>query len=715
MKQMLCSLSIIFLLSLSGCIAKPEKQKVEDFNNLTNAHIDLKQDGSVQLVKEYTKKDENGSTTTAITEEKILKREKPYERVPLFDRAYKKQLSIKGKRKQTISVKGEKVKVSVEAIPLHEFVDLMLGSVLKLNYTVSNDVKKMNTPITLNMQNPQKANIVYEVVKKILSLNGVVIKMQNGVLFVQKSSDGKITDTNFGDIYVGYGRSLPRSIDDDKMVYLFVPYNYISPGNTVNLLRQMGIKKLQFYYILKNIQMMKGKASQVRKALELIELIDRPYLNGKIPYLISFENTDVIKFMSQMKEIFRLNGVNVTTNPSQGGITMTAIKDLNMLYVITPKKAWLDMLLYWKNKLDIITDTTEEPRLYIYHVRNRKADELASAIKEVLGLSQKQSKTVSKKKRDTVKQKTKTVAVKNSSGNLLIKQADYTPTVTADLDTNILMLKLTPKHYRILLPFIEELDVLPLQTLVEVTVADVELTDSFSLGFEYAITNDGKNLPKTLLNITGGGSGLGIVFNGNTLDATINAYAEKKLLDIVSRPKILILNNATGSINVGKQVPIVSSEVSATDISTTQPTINRNISYRNTGITLGLTPTINSQGVLTMKIAITLSEAQLNDTSGIDSPLIVNRTLNTIAVIKSGDAILLGGLISQNKSKTKGGIPLLKDIPWIGNIFASNSIKTAKTELIMIIRPVIIRTPQQLSSETYKYKHILKEINFDQL
>ena len=57
MKQMLCSLSIIFLLSLSGCIAKPEKQKVEDFNNLTNAHIDLKQDGSVQLVKEYTKKE----------------------------------------------------------------------------------------------------------------------------------------------------------------------------------------------------------------------------------------------------------------------------------------------------------------------------------------------------------------------------------------------------------------------------------------------------------------------------------------------------------------------------------------------------------------------------------------------------------------------------------------------------------------------------------
>jgi general secretion pathway protein D len=288
----------------------------------------------------------------------------------------------------------------------------------------------------------------------------------------------------------------------------------------------------------------------------------------------------------------------------------------------------------------------------------------------------------------------------------------YTPTVTADKDTNILMLKLRPKHYKILLPFIEELDKLPLQTLVEVTVAEVTMTDTFSLGFEYAITNESKNLPKALLNITGGGSGLGVVFQGNYLDATINAFAEKQLLNIVSRPKILILNNSTGNINVGTQVPIITSETSASDLNSgTTPSINRNISYRNTGIVLGLTPTINSNGILTMNISINLSEAQLNDTSGIDSPLIVNRTLDTTAVIKSGDTILIGGLISENKSTSKGGIPGLKDIPFIGDIFASNSKKTTKTELIMLIRPIIIKTAQEIDSETYKFKQLMQVLN----
>jgi len=242
------------------------------------------------------------------------------------------------------------------------------------------------------------------------------------------------------------------------------------------------------------------------------------------------------------------------------------------------------------------------------------------------------------------------------------------------------------------------------------------MTDAFSLGFEYAISNQDSGLVKDILNITGGGSGVGVVFKGNRLQATINAYAEKKLLNIVSEPKLLILNNKTGNINVGTQVPIITSQVSATDlISTTQPSINQNISYKNTGIIVNLTPTINSNGVLTMQISVTLSDAQLNDTSTINSPLIINRSLQTTAVVQSGDSILLGGLISQNKSKSKGGVPLLKDIPWIGGMFASNSIKITKSELIMLIRPVIIKTPQEINSETYKFKKILNYIDMNDL
>jgi general secretion pathway protein D len=708
MKQI--SSIVIIALMLSGCIPTQAKPKQENLQNLQDVHYKLDDKGDLKLQKKYAIKDKTGKVVAEkITQEPIV------ERVPLFDKGYKKQLSLKGKAKKEIVIHGDRVKVSVESIPLNEFVDLVFGSVLKLNYTVDESVKKMTNPITLNMQTTQKATQVYKVVKKILSLNGITVKENNNVLFISKAEE-KTNAAMDNDIYIAYGRTLPSSLDDNKQVLLFVPYNYIDPRSTASLLQLTGIRDVRFYYYISKMQTMHGKASSVRKALKLVELLDRPFLKGKIPYLVSFQNIEVDKFLPQMKQIFALNSVNVAASPSEGGIVMMPFTDLNMLYVITPKKEWLDMLLYWKKRLDVQTDVKETPRLYIYHVKNRKADELSTALNEVLGLSHQTSKTTIKKKSDIAKQKTELKTSKNLSGDFLIKNAGYIPTVNADLDTNILMLKLTPKHYRILLPFIQELDKLPLQTLVEVTVADVDMTDTFSLGFEHAISKQSAGLVENILNITGGGSGLGVVFKGNHLATTINAYAEKKLLDIVSKPKLLILNNKTGSINVGTQVPIITSQVSATDLgSAAQPSINQNISYKSTGIILNITPTINSNGVLTMDISITLSDAQLNDTSTINSPLIINRSLQTTAVVQSGDSILLGGLISQNKSKTKGGVPLLKDIPWIGNIFASNSVKTTKSELIMLIHPIIIKTPQEINSETYKFKKILNYIDMSEL
>ena len=710
------SFLLLTLVLFSGCQMEPQVPIAKNVNlpvtELQNAHYRLDNQGNVVLQKEYRHFDKDTNTTKQILKQENITQEKGYERVPNFDKGYKKHVTLKGEKRKTFSVKGGKVKVSVESIPLHEFVDLVFGSVLKLNYTLSQDVKQMTNPITLNMIKSQKASQFFKVIKKILSLNGVSVKDESGLLFVYKSAKGAIS-TTMNDIYIGYGRSLPATLDDDREVMLFVPYNYIKPRIAATIVYQSGISNIKFYYLINGIQTIRAKAATVRKALKIINLIDKPYLEGKTPYIVNLQNIEVKKFFEKMKQIFTLNGINIVNTPSKGGIVLIPIEELNSLYIITPKKEWLDMLLYWKKKLDVESKTEELPRLYIYHVKNRKADELATAVKEVLGLTK--TKETKKTTSAIKKKKITTSKRKHISNTLLVSRAGYTPTVTADLDTNILMMKLTPKHYKLLLPFIKQLDKLPLQTLVEVTVAEVDMTDTFSLGFEYAIRNKGLGIGN-LLNISGGGSGLGIVFNSNKIDATVNAFAEKKLLDIVSKPKLLILNNSTGSINVGTQVPIITSETSAADISNgATPTINRNVTYRTTGIVLGLTPTINSNGVVTMTININLSEAQLNDTSGIDSPLIVNRQLSTVAVIHSGDTILIGGLISHNKSQSKGGVPYLKDIPFIGKMFASQSHKTTKTELIMLIHPVIIETPKSLNNETNRFKTLLHFIDLNEL
>ncbi len=635
-----------------------------------------------------------------------------YERVPQFGKPNSNALSLKAKQPPTIELSDDKVKVSVDAIPLNEFVDLIFGQVLKLNYTVDESVKAMKTPLSLNMQQSLESTKLYAIVKKMLAMKGVKVQNQQGVLFLYKS---KSKTKTFQDVYIGYGRELPSNIDDDREVVLLVPYNYLNPKQAVNLVVQSGINTLHFYYYFKNIQAIKGKAGEVRKALQIISLIDRPFIKGKIPYLINFDNIDVSSFEEEMKKIYTLNGIKVTSSPSAGGIVMTPMKELNALYVITPKREWLDMLLYWKRKFDVIQESGGEPRLYVYHVHNRKADELAKAIQGAIGLTKGTPKR-SLLKPNPIKNPEEQIPINDkkelAEDGLHISTIDYTPTITADLDTNMLMMKLKPEHYKLLLPFIKQLDQLPLQALVQLTIAEVTMTNTFSLGFEHAIRNKGLGI-SDILNVAGSGSGLGIIFRGNKIDTTINAFAEKKRLNILSKPRMLVLNNSTGSINIGTQVPIVVSETSASDINNggNTPSINRNITYRTTGVNVGVTPTINSNGILKMSISVSLSEAQLNDTSGIDSPLIVNRQLNTVAVVKSGDAILLGGLISQNRSKSNSGVPLLRDIPWIGRLFATQSYKKTKTELIILIRPVILESPQAAHYETKRFKTILEYIN----
>ena len=104
---------------------------------------------------------------------------------------------------------------------------------------------------------------------------------------------------------------------------------------------------------------------------------------------------------------------------------------------------------------------------------------------------------------------------------------------------------------------------------------------------------------------------------------------------------------------------------------------------------------------------LVLSEAQLNSTSNIDSPLIVNRSLKTSLTLKHGETVLLGGLISKNRSSTDNGVPLLMNIPFLGSLFRSSSDKVVKTELIMLIRPSIIQNPVQLGEKTDNVKNFL--------
>lgn len=703
-KIALLSLTILLFLGCSQEKMPLHEPRVTD--------VSLKVEGDkVSSVKKY---DNNMSTVQTISASSKPLQKRPYEKVPDFTQ--NKHTASHGRKREKkakpIYISGKKkVQISVEGIPLNEFIDVVFSQVLKQNYTMTQEVRNLKTPITLNMLQKRSKQQVFNVVTKILQMNSVAIEKDNGVLFFSKKQ-GSSTISNTG-MYIGYGRTVPKKLHNSEKIGMFIPIYYTKLINIQSLIRSIGMGRIQFSKIQKDLIFTVATVEQVKKIIEIVDMLDRPSLTDKETVLISLKNSDAAAFTTQIQKIFRLNGIPIAQSVVDQGVILEPIEEIQSLLVVAANPKWIDTILYWKKKLDVPSELGDEPRLYLYHVQNRRADELADAVNDMLGLAvtTKNKKTTTKNIAGTKTpvQKKKVTTSRPVSAGTLIESVDYTPSVSADVTTNILMLKLKPKHYKILLPIIKQLDILPLQTLVEVTIAEVDMTDTFSLGFEWALTNKGSGLAD-LVNVVGGGSGLGIIFQGNKINMTVNALAEDKLLDIVSKPKLLILNNETGHINVGTQVPIITSETSASDIPS--GSINRNVSYRTTGVTMGVTPTINSEGILTMNIDLSLSEAQLNDTSAIDSPLIVDRKLSTVAVIKSGDTIMIGGLISKNLSTADSGVPLLKDIPWLGSIFKSQSQKTVKTELIMLIRPTIINSPEHIEEETRKFKAVLKHLNY---
>ena len=629
---------------------------------------------------------------------KARKSTKNIERIPDFQE--KEFHSVKTNNRKNlqneVEVHGGEVKVNVESIPLYEFIDLIFSSVLKMNYTVDQKVKKMKQPITLNMARPLPTKQVLAVVENILKNESVSFSQKEGMLFIAPSPR-RSRSKGLSDRYLIVGKKISSSLKETQKVLVFAPIEYLTPKEIAKYAQRLGVTNVKMNFLSENILSLNGEAFYVRQVLELIRIIDSPSLDKKVPYVLELENIDVEKFTERMKSILKSNAIPVASNIREVGMVLTPVNETNSLLILSPKKSWVKMVNYWKNKLDVISEVdTEQSQLYIYKVKHRKADEFAGVLSTVL--SAKQSKT------EEAFDANQTLG--NSQAALNIK---------SDLHTNTLMLNVTPAQYKQILPIIKKLDIFPLQVVVDVTLAEVTMTDTFSLGFEWALLNNKAAEGKTLdvssgaYELTLGGSGLASTLFTNNLTSIINTYAETKKLEILSQPRLVILNNKTGNINIGQQIPVLSSEIPTDGVVGSLNPV-QNISYIPTGMTLNITPTINSNGSLNMDIAVTLSEAQTNSTSGIDSPLIVNRSLTTSAVMQSGNSILLGGMIGHNKSNGDGGVPVLKDLPWIGDAFQSQSENFVKTELIILIRPRILRNTFELYKETNKFKLLLKNL-----
>jgi len=176
--------------------------------------------------------------------------------------------------------------------------------------------------------------------------------------------------------------------------------------------------------------------------------------------------------------------------------------------------------------------------------------------------------------------------------------------------------------------------------------------------------------------------------NGNNISVVLSALEQVTHVEVVSSPEVMVLNNQTATLQVGDRVPIITEQAVST-ISGDAPIVN-SVQYEDTGVILKVTPRVNRGGMVMMDISQEVSEVSSSTSSTIQSPTIQQRKITSSVAVQDGETIALGGLISDNRSKSKAGIPLLEDIPVLGNLFRDSGYKNDRTELMVLITPHVV-------------------------
>jgi general secretion pathway protein D len=281
--------------------------------------------------------------------------------------------------------------------------------------------------------------------------------------------------------------------------------------------------------------------------------------------------------------------------------------------------------------------------------------------------------------------------------------------IVADEKNNALVIFARPRDYKMIEAMIKRLDIVPLQVLIEATIAEVTLNDNLQFGLQWFFSQASS---KFELNTKGTGTatvitgadvlatfpGFNYVLGGGKAKVVLSALSEITHVDVVSAPHLLVLDHQTAGLQVGDQVPIVT-ESAQSVIAAGAPLVN-SVQYLNTGVVLQVTPRVNSSGLIALDIDQQVSEPVATTSSTIQSPTISQRRIVTSVVVQDGETIALGGLILDNQTNDRSGIPVLSSIPVVGSLFRTDTRKYGRTELLVLLSPKIVRNAKEARDMT---------------
>ena len=605
----------------------------------------------------------------------------------------------------------QEASLNFEALDVREVAKVILGDYLKESYTVHPSVAGT---VTFRTIRPIPMKELLPTLEMLLRQNGAAVVREEGIYKILPIAQVR------GSVSPQLGAStapLPPGFS-----VLVVPLKFVGAREMVRLLEPFAADNTVRADEIRNLVVLAGHQREMRHLLDTIELFDVDWLSGYSVGIFPIKGADVKTLVTDLDKIFGPTGAG----PLAGVVRVIPVERLNALLIVTTQPRYLDMAQTWIERLDQLGGTTGGTRFFVYNVRNGRAENLAQLISDLFGSRRTATPTAptlapGQRPTEIRSQAFGTTPVTPqptgpTSATFQLPGAGGTSSevrVIADKDTNSLLILASPGDYELIESALRKLDVIRRQVLVEVTLAEVKLTDDLSFGIDWFIrmrnNTSGRldlgGLPPTRTGtvpfpsptVLGGGLQL-VNLSGTEIRAVLNALGKDGRTQVLAAPQIMVLDNEKAEIKVGDRISVQTQSQTAVG---TNSNLVSTFQYLETGILLAVTPRINSGGLVTLEVNQEVSQPDFTSaTPQNPNPNVASRNAKTSVVVASGESIVLGGLIRENNGRSTAGLPLLSKIPIIGAAFGSQTINRERTELILIITPRIVSDPTQAREVT---------------
>jgi general secretion pathway protein D len=571
-----------------------------------------------------------------------------------------------------------------DQLPLPSFINVVFGAMLKKNFSIDPAVALRTDLVTLRTGKPQRPQEVIDTATTLLKSFGVSVTEMGGFY--------RIAPDNSASAYapeIRRGRAQPDVPLPLRPVFNLVEMSAVRSSDVSGWLKAMfGARLTVQDDASRNALMISGQATDITAALEAIQVLDQPLMRGRHSRFITPASLSAEDLSRKLTEILAAEGYVAGGAASGLPISLIPIAAANSLLIFAVDPLVLAHVVDWAKKLDALgNDPKKGGRFFAYRVKYSDAQNMAKTMQEVMSGTG-----------TTTQSSTVLVPGMRVIGDAPVVKPPGRIVVNAA--TNTLIFTSTADEYEQILAIMRELDQPAKSALIEVTVAEVRVSDQKQLGIDWNLlgaTVDGRAVTGGTLGAVGvstGGFSMSFLNNVGAVRANLNALASANRANILSTPRVMARNGESATIQVGQEVPIVTSQQSSGITNTSggavSPGVLQTIQYRSAGVILKVKPVIFAGNRIELEVSQEVSTAGATTTGVTTSPTFSSRKIETKLSIRDGATVLLGGLISSSDSAGNTGVPLLKDLPGVGQLFRSNTDSRDKTELIVLITPYVI-------------------------